>query len=377
MKYIHILQVLLSNGGGVGSVVTDVCQEMARSGKNVQVLSLQRWDNVDLAQQEEWAKRYGIHAETMQKPGKSKWAGLLALRKYLAQVSANEECCLYMHLKWGVLAGILCSLGMKNIKRVEVYHSGYMRYKLQAFLSKPFIHRYMAVSQEAKEQLVHQFGVKADKIEVVYNGVDIATIREQAGEPRSSTQPMQFMSVGRLSFEKGFQNSIAAYAQLVKTNQLQETTYVMIGDGDLRSSCEQSADGTVRFMGLIPRSEVYRHINGCDVMVLPSWWEGNSILLLEVLALGKAMLVTDIPSFREVLDFSPLKETEQFRPERFGVVFRKEDEQSCQEAMLWISQHPDKLPAMAAFSRQLSDAFSLQDQAKRYVEVADRLFAQN
>ena len=40
MKYIHIVQFHLMSGGGVGSVVTDVCEAMARKSDGVYAISL-------------------------------------------------------------------------------------------------------------------------------------------------------------------------------------------------------------------------------------------------------------------------------------------------------------------------------------------------
>lgn len=84
---------------------------------------------------------------------------------------------------------------------VEVYHSGYINYKLQAFISRPFISHYISVSKDAKDQLEKWFGIKSSKITVVYNGVALEEIRKNATKMPNS-ELFRFVSVGRLSFEK-------------------------------------------------------------------------------------------------------------------------------------------------------------------------------
>ncbi len=372
MKYIHIVQFHLMSGGGVGSVITDVCEAMAKKSDQVYAVSLFQHDRVDFSKELEWASHVGVHSILLQQDKKDSVLSVLwALRREIKALAKDEECILYLHLKWGVLAGILATIGLKNVRRVEVYHSGYMHYKLQAFFSKPFIDRYIAVSKDAKRQLIEWFHVKENKIDVVYNGVDVPGIREIARGVEPAPSGISFLSVGRLSFEKGFKTPIQAYAELRREGVLEGTSYTMVGTGDQMDECVALADGNVTFTGLIARSEVYRRIAGADVMVLPSLWEGNSILMLEVLALGRPMILTDIPSFREVLGFKPLEENEFCRQEWFGVVFRKENVKSCQEALRLAYSIRDSFPQMSQRIAKLGDDFSTERQACDYMRVLD------
>ena len=372
MKYIHIVQFHLMSGGGVGSVITDVCEAMAKKSDGVYAISLFRRDGIDFGDELQWASRVGVHSILLQRDKKDSVLRVLrALRREIKALAKDDECILYLHLKWGVLAGILATLGLKNVRLVEVYHSGYRQYKLQAFLSKPFIDKYIAVSKDAKRQLMEWFRVGEDKIAVVYNGVDVQGIRE-AARGAVSAAGFSFVSVGRLSFEKGFKTPIQSYAGLRREGALADTSYTMIGTGDQMDECVALADGCVHFTGLIPRASVYPKIAASDVVVLPSLWEGNSILMLEALALGKPMVLTDIPSFREVLDFKPLAEYESVRPEWFGVVFRKEDVKSCQEALAMAFSIRDSYPGMTPRLAALGDTFSTDKQAEKYMRVLEK-----
>ncbi len=371
MKYIHIVQFHLMSGGGVGSVLTDLCEAMSKKSSEVYIISLNQREDIDINEQKAWADKHGIHVLLMQKDKKDSLYSICRnLRNNIKCLSKDDECCLFMHLKIGVLAGILSSLGMHNIKRVEVYHSGYMGYKLQAFVSRPFINHYISVSKEAKQQLIG-FHVKENKIDVVYNGVDVEHIREVAQLSLSENQDgLSFVSVGRLSFEKGFKTPIEAYASHRTASQMVDTTYTMIGTGVQREECEALAKGYVDFTGVIPREDVYKRIGQSDVMILPSLWEGNSILMLEVLSLGKPMIITNIPSFREVLEFKPLEDNETCRLEWFGCVFRKEDVGSCKKAMSVVYEHINELHENEDRIRELGDRFSTQEQANSYIRIA-------
>lgn len=374
MKYIHIVQFHLMSGGGVGSVLTDLCEAMARDSSEVYIISLFKREGIDFTAEQAWAAEKRIHVKLMQEQNlDSALKVLWHLHKTIKKLAQDDECCLFLHLKMGVLMGILSTLGMKNVKRVEVYHSGYMNYKLQAFLSRPFIDHYISVSKEAKQQLINWFHIKEKKIDVVYNGVDVELIREIANVENKSNEKLRFVSVGRLSFEKGFKTPIQAYAELVEFGEVSESSYTMIGTGVQKEECEALSNGHVTFTGGIPREDVYKNIRLSDVMILPSLWEGNSILMLEVLALGKPMIVTDIPSFREVLGFEPLKDGETWRTEWFGAVFHKEDVEACKQAMCLVYDNRESICLVTDRIRKLGDRFSTKEQAKEYIRVAAEL----
>ena len=160
MKYIHIVQFHLISGGGVGSVITDLCQEMAKTSNEVYVYSLQQRRGINYEDEISWGKHFGIQVELMQHTGESKFKAILNLRQRIKELIQVDDCCLFVHLKWGVLAGMLASWGLPRAKMVEVYHSGYINYKLQAFISRPFISHYISVSKDAKDQLEKWFGIK-------------------------------------------------------------------------------------------------------------------------------------------------------------------------------------------------------------------------
>ena len=109
------------SGGGVGSVITDLCEAMAHQSAEVYAISLFRREGIDFNIESEWAKKTGIHSLIMQdSDADSKIKALFKLRKTIKELAKNDRCCLFLHLKWGVLAGIISTLGIKNIKRVEV-----------------------------------------------------------------------------------------------------------------------------------------------------------------------------------------------------------------------------------------------------------------
>lgn len=370
MIYVHIVQFHLMQGGGVGSVITDVAEQMVKNKAEVYVFSLFKSDSDNMLKQKKWAHMSKVMVKTIQQDGDNYLSIILKLRNEIKKLSQTDKVALFLHLKWGVLAGVLATIGLKKIICIEVYHSGYMRYKLQASVCKYFIDSYIAVSNEAKSQLTNYFKISPKKISVISNGVDIEAIKTIISTKHRNNDGFNFLSVGRLSYEKGFDISIRGYISFIKMQYSEQVSYSMVGDGPDMSKCKTISDGKVDFWGNVPRIQVFEFIRDSDIVVMPSLWEGNSILLLEVLAVGKAVIVSDIPSFREVLCFSPLEDTEEYRIEKFGIVCRKGSANSFALAMKWSFNNKEEVLKMSHVIGALADKYSIKNQSVKYMEIA-------
>src|SRR3546814_20581124 len=79
----------------------------------------------------------------------------------------------------------------------------------------------------------------------------------------------------------------------------------MVGDGDLRATAEREAARRgvkARLHGNLPHQNLPEMINAGRIFVLPSSYEGHPKTLLEAMACGPAVIGTDVPGIREVID---------------------------------------------------------------------------
>lgn len=370
MKYIHILDEFSLAGGGVRSVVADVSQEMAKMGLEVYIFALGIPQDSNISCLKEWAEERNINFNVLRREGETLLRAARNLRHILYQFSREDKVCLYLHLKRGVLVGILGSIKMKNIRRVEVFHSNYINYKAQALVCKYFLDHHLPVSKESQQQLISEYGIKPNRITLAYNGLDLEKIRGQVIPIERNRGVFRFLSVGRMAPQKNLETSIKAYSLFKKENESVPSEYLIAGDGPQRSEFESLAAGDVSFMGMIGRGDVISNIASADVVLFPSLWEGHSIALLEVLAIGCPVIVTDIPSFREVLENKPLSKEELFRPEPFGAVFHKGSVESCKAAIEYMAKNKEQHKAMKDYVSSLAENYTLQKQTQIYVITA-------
>jgi glycosyltransferase involved in cell wall biosynthesis len=136
---------------------------------------------------------------------------------------------------------------------------------------------------------------------VVRNGVDLtrfrsagpatqAVARRHLGLPESG--PLA-VCVGRLTRQKGQDVLLSAWARVHA--QCPRARLALVGGGDL----PLLAAPNVLLAG--PVEDVRAWLAAADVVVLPSRWEGLSLAVLEALAVGRSVVVSDIPGLAEAV----------------------------------------------------------------------------
>ena len=86
------------------------------------------------------------------------------------------------------------------------------------------------------------------------------------------------------------------------------------------------------------------------------------------------MILSDIPSFREVMGFEPLKDGEIFRVEPFGAIFQAGNSESCENALLAVYENKENVKEMSEYASKFANQFSIQKQAQMYFNIADKVF---
>jgi glycosyltransferase involved in cell wall biosynthesis len=150
------------------------------------------------------------------------------------------------------------------------------------------------------------------KFTVVPNGVDAERARQVVAADGQGPRPDGFtvVSVSRMVPIKDPLTLLAAFERCREPSD----RLVFVGDGPLRPVVAAAADragldSQVQLTGLIPRDDVYRQMAAGDVYVSVSHGEGLPVAVLEAMACGRPVILSDIPPHREIAqdaDFIPL-----------------------------------------------------------------------
>ena len=153
------------------------------------------------------------------------------------------------------------------------------------------------------------------RIEVIPNGVDMERFKPPAGREgppdRPATNPAgkpELLFVGRLREFKGVQDAIAALPALERELG-RPVRLTIIGEGPSRASLEAQAAGLraagsnseVRFLGWLDPQELPAAYEAASLLLLPSYVEGHSNVILEALATGLPCVACNVPGIRETI----------------------------------------------------------------------------
>lgn len=113
---------------------------------------------------------------------------------------------------------------------------------------------------------------------------------------------IHFLFLGRIMKEKGVDELFEA-AKRIKAKYGDRVVFDLVGffEDEYKEVVEQlEKDGVVVFHGFQPDPKPYYAMSHC--VVLPSYHEGMSNVLLEAASIGRVLITTDIPGCREAVD---------------------------------------------------------------------------
>jgi len=164
----------------------------------------------------------------------------------------------------------------------------------------PHTHVIIAVSQGVRNDLINHFGLKVEKIQVIYDPVDLERIRtlsqEKVSHPWFENGTPIILSAGRLTAQKDYPMLIKAFT-LVKSEI--PAKLVILGDGPEMPRLKKLTHRLgiaqeVAFLGY--QQNPYKYMRYATLFALSSRFEGFGLVLVEAMALGLPVVATRCPS---------------------------------------------------------------------------------
>lgn len=148
-------------------------------------------------------------------------------------------------------------------------------------------------STSMSDEITELFGPGLSEIRVIRNGIDAQLWPFARRCPR--TGPPRLLYVGRLEYEKGIQDAIAALPRIRRAHP--GTTLTIAGDGtQLAFLTAQARKHKVlkatNFVGLVDHAQLLALLHRADVAVLPSRYEPFGIVALEAAAAGVPLVAS-------------------------------------------------------------------------------------
>ena len=160
----------------------------------------------------------------------------------------------------------------------------------------------IAVSHLTKEIVTNRYGIEQDKVEVVWNGIDVEPANGPAAHIRKDDKIVLYF--GRITHQKGPEYFIAAAKRVLEVDP--NVKFVVAGSGDLAErmigmAAELGIGHKVLFTGFLRGSDIERIFSIADLYVMPSVSEPFGIAPLEAMSHDVPVLISRRSGVSEVL----------------------------------------------------------------------------
>lgn len=167
----------------------------------------------------------------------------------------------------------------------------------------------VAVSNFTKKQIINSYNVDPNKIEVIYNGIDLSSnsfteyeiskVRNQLNLPK---RPI-LLFVGRVDDPRKNLNFLLKSIKQVLENI--DVTLLVVGKGDQTRArlliTSLGISNNVVFTGYVDDNFLKICYYLCDIYVCPSRLEGFGLTILEAMAAGKPIVATNVGAISELM----------------------------------------------------------------------------
>lgn len=174
------------------------------------------------------------------------------------------------------------------------------------------VHRFVGPSEYIRQYLIRELHIPAEQVVAIHNGVNLDRHRPGKAEPIDIREkygiPANEKIVIHIAYAhkyKGIDDFVRA-ATVVKVHNF-PFRFLVVGDGERMAEYKALAEGlgiadNVTFTGLADGTMVNSLLAQCDLTTLAcTWGEAFSLVVLESMARGKAMVATAVGGTPEAI----------------------------------------------------------------------------
>jgi glycosyltransferase involved in cell wall biosynthesis len=161
------------------------------------------------------------------------------------------------------------------------------------------IDRVLALSHDQAGKIGEIYGIATERIDIVGGGYDNELFTPGI---KAQAPPINLLYAGKLSLAKGVDWLLRTFTGLQDPRL--HLHLAGSGAGEETRQCLHLAEkegSRVTVHGRMNQQELARLLRSCHIFVLPSFYEGLPLVLLEALAAGCRIIATDLPGCRELL----------------------------------------------------------------------------
>ena len=168
----------------------------------------------------------------------------------------------------------------------------------------------LALHEEQRAKIIELFGMDESKVAVIGSGYNDILFNTEGREARGKDEPLRICYAGKISRPKGVPEMLKALTMLAAEpasgtgETVPSFTLTMAGgcqDEVLKDTLDGLPDWT-SWLGQIPQPALAELLRRTDIFVLPSYFEGLPLVLIEAMSAGAVPVSTDLPGVRDWID---------------------------------------------------------------------------
>ena len=207
-------------------------------------------------------------------------------------------------------------------------------------------------SSFAKQTLVDN-GIAPEKIEVIPYGVDLARFRPTKS---ATARPFRFVFVGIITARKGVPLLFEAWKKLAPN----EAELWLVGSASREAQAAIPHIKGLEIKNAVPQADVPGLMRQCDVFVLPSYFEGFGLVILEAMACGLPAITTTATAGPDIIS-----------RDQDGWVIQPGDLDGLVETMRFCLENPDRVVEISIKARATAEKFSWDAYGDRWMEIIE------
>jgi len=256
------------------------------------------------------------------------------IRQYIREYGVPDL--LHVHVAWKAgLIALYCKWKYKFRYVLSEHWSGFIPYARPSYTDKSFIVRMLvrkiyknasgcsAVSEQLAGILSAWFGIK--KTVVIPNVVDSTLFVPSFNK----NNIFRFVHISEFNFQKNPEQIMAALSRLKAETKIPFELYVFAPDEKkvMDLAAQYRVDDIVKYKSYIPQELLAQELNHSDSMILYSRFETFGCVVIEAMASGVPVIVSDIPVMHELVQSGT------------GIIVALDDPSLLAEKMLWMMEN--------------------------------------
>jgi L-malate glycosyltransferase len=253
-------------------------------------------------------------------------SGLSFLRKIYREFQPD-----IVHTGYAWQVGILASRLNLHPHLSMVWGSDVLVEPDKHFFLKPLVRKVMnqcdhiqCDAEVVKQKIISDYKINSDKITVFPWGIDLNLFKpmdKMKCREKLNMNKNDFVVVFTRSLEKIYGINYLLEGFKIFSKNKPEAKLYLLANGSKKSEVMKQLNDSIKFIGRLPNNEIPIYLNAADVYLSPSLSDGTSLSLLEAMACGLGIVVTDVPAIREWISSEN------------GIIIEKEDPAAIAEAL--------------------------------------------